>query len=165
MELSWKRLMKVMDELGAKVQRLIAISQDLHQAIIAEKVDIIGQVVIDQEKEMKAFEDLERERLALVNSLGAQFRLAPSQVTAAALQAHIPPAWSNDYRLQVMRLKQGMDELKQANLVNQRLLQQSREFMSWLINYLVTPSGASALYNDSGISIQNSCYHVVNQNM
>jgi flagellar biosynthesis/type III secretory pathway chaperone len=165
MELSWKQLMNVMDKLTAKVHRLITIAKDLHQAIIAEKVETIGRVVIDQEQEMKAFEDLEQERLALVSSLGTQFRLAPQQLTAAALQAHVPPAWSNDYRFQVVRLKQGMDELKQANQINQRLLQQSREFMSWLINYLVTPSGASALYDNAGISVQNSCYHVVNQNM
>lgn len=165
MELTWKQLMQVMGKIADQAYQLIETAQKLKEAINQEKVELIGRIVIEQEHQMKTFTALEQERLALVESIGKHFHLSKEGLNAAALQAYIPPAWSNDYRMQVKKLKQSMDSLKQVNKVNQKLLQQSRQFMSWLINYLVTPTGSTAMYNGSGISVQNSSYHVVNQNM
>jgi flagellar biosynthesis/type III secretory pathway chaperone len=165
MELTWKQLLLVMDKITNQAYRLIDIANQLNQAIIQEKIESIGQLVIEQESEMKTFEEHEQERLALVQTIGDYLKISKDRINAAALQPYMPPAWNNDYRLQVTKLKKAMEELKQANLVNQKLLKQTRQFMSWLINYLVTPVGAAALYDDAGVSVQNSSYHVVNQNM
>lgn len=165
MELTWKQLLSVMKKIADQAIELTDVAKRLHAAITHEKVREIGELVIEQETKMKVFQEFEQEREALVQSLGQAFHIPKDQVNAAALQPHIPPAWSNDYRLHVEQLKKAMAQVKQANEINQKLLNHSRQFMSWLINYLVTPTGSSAMYNASGINIQNSSYHVINQNM
>lgn len=165
MELTWKQLMQVMEKMSKQTHQLITIAERLNQAIHHEQVELIGQLVIEQEQAMKVFDEYEQQRMALVRTIGEQCRIEQARINAAALLPHMPPEWSNDYRLHITKLKQGMEDLKKINTVNQKLLNQSRQFMSWLINYLVTPVGAAAMYDAAGISVQNSSYHVVNQTM
>jgi hypothetical protein len=162
MELVWKQLLSTLETMAARGQGMLALAQRQREAVVQENIQGVGEVVIEQEYALTEFRNLEQERLALVSDLGVQLGLVP-QPTAAALLPHVPPAWSNAYRFQVDLLKKTMDEVKQAHAVNRKLLAHSQQFIGWVLQFLVTPEGAGALYSDQGEKVQRSYYHVVNQ--
>lgn len=162
MELAWRQLMAVIQKLSDCSERLIRLARQIREAAIHEQVRTVGELVIVQEQELKVFNELEQERAALVRSLE---RDTGQPLDSQKLLSLVPPAWSNDYRFHIEQLKQRMGDLKRENEVNGKLLRQSQQFIAWLVNCLVTPQGAGAVYDAAGSSQQKSYYHFVNQSL
>lgn len=165
MELLWAQLLNVMDRLTRHGQGLIELAHKLRESVLKEDVRQIGAWVLEQEQEMQGFQDLEREREALVHALGQGLGLDAEQVNAGTLLARVPPAQNSEYRERLGALRRVVDTLKQEQAVNQRLLRRSQEFVHWLVQYLVTPEGAAPMYDHQGSSQQRSFYHFVNQSL
>lgn len=165
MELVWKQLQHIMEIMTERCHGMLALAQRQREAVIQENIQGVGEIVIEQEQLMSEFRNLEQERLALVKELGAQLGLNDPALTAAALLPHVPPAWQPAYRLHFDLLKKGMADVKREHEVNQKLLAHSQHFINWVLQYLVTPEGAGALYSPQGEKVQRSYYHVVNQSL
>jgi len=165
MELLWAQLFNVMDRLTRQGQGLIELAHKLRDSLLKDDVRQIGAWVLEQEQEMQGFQDLEREREALVHALGQGLGLEAGQVDANALLSRVPPAQNPEYRERRNALRRVVDTLKQEQAVNQRLLRRSQEFVHWLVQYLVTPEGAAPMYDHQGASQQRSYYHFVNQSL
>jgi hypothetical protein len=163
MELVWKQLLNTMEAMTERCQAMLVLAQRQREAVVQENIGSVGEIVIEQEYAQTDFQNLEQERLALVKDLSAQLGLGDKPVTATSLLSYVPPTWSNAYRLQVEMLKKAMAEVKQEHEVNRKLIRHSQQFVSWVLQFLVTPEGASALYSDMGEKVQRSYYHVVNQ--
>jgi hypothetical protein len=165
MELVWKHLLHVIQEISGNCEGLISLAQRLREAVVHKKVQTVGELVIEQEKELKVFQSLEREREELMKTLQRDLNLSGGDIDAAQLLSVVPAQWSNDYRFHIEQLRQRMTTVKNENEINRKLLNQSQQFIAWLVNYLVTPENAGPVYNAAGSSQQKSFYHFINQNM
>jgi len=165
MELTWKRLLQILQTISEKCLKLIELARRQREAIMHEQIQVIGELVIEQEEEIKSFQALEQEREALVQGLWQEFNLVGKEQTISNLLPLVPPDWSNDYRMQVERLRRQFEEVRRENEINRRLLNQSQQFVAWLMSYLVTPEGAMPVYTNTGINHQQAYFHIVNQNM
>jgi hypothetical protein len=163
MELLWTRLLHVLADMTRRCAHLAELARQQRQALTAERVREIGESVIEQERELEVFQGLEGERAALVESLGERLGVPPEGMTGNRFLSLVPPAWSAEYRERLAGLRAGVDEVKREHAVNRKLLQSSQEFVRWLVTYLVTPEGATPLYDDGGLAVQRSYYHFVNQ--
>ncbi|MCD4813454.1 flagellar protein FlgN [bacterium] len=165
MELVWRQLLNIIDRLSQQCDRVTQVSLRMREAIIANRVTEVGEIVIEQEQEMQAFQDLEKEREALLQSLQIEFNLDEKEISSERLLAFVPPQWSNDYREKINTLRIKMETVKQEQNGNRKLLQRSQHFMDWLVKYLVTPEGSAPIYDAGGEQDQKSYYHIINQNM
>lgn len=163
MELVWIQLLNVLSRLVTQSQALTVLAKRLREAILHEQVREIGELVMEQEEEMQIFQDLEREREALLHAIGQGLDQEPNVLIAARLLQHVPLNLKPDYEQKLAQLRRSMHEVKQEQEVNQRLLRRSQQFMHWLVQYLVTPEGATPVYDASGANAQRSYYHIVNQ--
>lgn len=163
MELILQQLLQVIERMTGQSKRLVDLARRQRQAVIDEKIREVGEIVIEQEGEMEAFKQLDREREALVRELCSQLVIPEEEITASRLLQHLPPHWSNHYRFQVEQLRRQVAEVKQEHEVNRQLLQRSQQFVGWLLNYIVTPEGAGTVYNRQGEREQPAYYHILNQ--
>jgi len=163
MELIWKQLLTVMETMCQRSRGLAELARRQREAVAHEQIREVGEIVIAQERELQAFQELEQEREALVRAVCEDLKLAPEKLDAARLLELVPAAWSNTYRQQVEQLRRAVDEVKREHEVNRRMLQRSQEFVTWLLNYLVTPEGSTPVYDAAGVQVQRSYYHFVNQ--
>jgi hypothetical protein len=163
MELVWKQLLQTMEKMTACCQAMVGMAKRQREAISRENIQSVGEIVIEQEYAQTDFQNLEQERLALVAELARQVGLEKKSPNALALLPYVPPVWSNNYRLQVELLKKSIAEVKQEHEINRKLLAHSQQFINWVLQYMVTPEGAGALYNPQGEKVQRSYYHAVNQ--
>lgn len=163
MELVWKQLIMALGSLAELAEELGRLALETQSAIRQEKIKKIGELVIEQEKQFLRFQMLDQEREALVRELGSQLGIAAGARQAEKLAERVPPAWSNEYRLGIERLRRAVKEVKTTHAVNQKLLQHAQAFMGWLLNYLATPEGGTPMYNQDGQQHQDGYCHFVHQ--
>lgn len=163
MELVWKQLLNIMAGMTKQSQGLIELAERQREAVVREDVRAVGECVIEQEHAMADFQGLEQERQALLADLACQLELPPTELNSRRLLTLVPPAWSNAYRAQMQVLRESMERVKHEHEVNRKLINHSRQFVGWLIQFLVTPEGSAPVYDARGAKAQKSYYHVVNQ--
>ncbi len=163
MELVWKQLLNTMTAMTEHCGRMIALAQAQRAAVTKEEIKKIGEIVIEQEQAMIEFQGMEQERQSMVLELSQQLGIPEAELTSARLLKLVPAAWTQLYREQIQALQQGMLQVKKEHETNRKLIQHSQQFVSWLIQYLVTPEGAAPVYDAQGGRMQKSYYHVVNQ--
>jgi hypothetical protein len=163
MELVWKQLLNTMEAMTKHCVLIIDLAQKQRTAVTKEEIQKIGEIVIEQERAMVEFQNWEQERQALIRDISRQLEIPESELTSARLLQVVPAAWTNAYRAQIQGLQQSMLRVKQEHEAIRKLISHSQQFVSWLIQYLVTPEGAAPMYDAQGGRTQKSYYHVVNQ--
>jgi hypothetical protein len=163
MELVWKQLLNTMAGMTKHSQGLIDLALRQREAVVREDVQTVGQCVIEQEHAMADFQALEQERQALLADLARQLQVPEPELNSRRLLSLVPPDWSNAYRAQMQALRESMERVKREHEINRKLINHSREFVGWLIQFLVTPEGSAPVYDAMGAKAQKSYYHVVNQ--
>jgi flagellar biosynthesis/type III secretory pathway chaperone len=165
MELVWKQMLFTLERMTAACSELAHLAEQQRQAIVAEEVEQLAQLVVRQEAVNQNLQHLEAEREALVHQLESALGLPGETLRAETLLEKVPAAWSNAYHHQINELRSAMLEIKKRHEVNRRLLEQSQQFLGWLVNFLITPGQAGNFYDAQGQNAQPSYYHIVNQQL
>lgn len=163
MELVLQQLLGVIEHMTGQSKRLVDLARRQRQAVINEQVREVGEIVIEQEGEMETFRQLDRERESLMQELCGQLAIPEKEMTSSCLVQRLPAHWSNHYRFQIDKLRIQVEEVKKEHEINRRLLQRSQQFVSWLLNYIVTPECPGTVYDRQGEQVQPAYYHIINQ--
>lgn len=149
-------LTQVLEDETVEYKKLLELSQDLREALIASDVSLVERLTAEQENVSNEIQSLETKRANIMNDIAIVLNKKPEELKISMLEETLAGQPALRERLAAARvvLKQTMDDLKRVNYTNQTLLHQSMELLEFDLNLFRSMRQApeTANYNKSAVN-------------
>ena len=149
-------LTQVLENETVEYKKLMELSEDLREALIASDVPSVERLTAEQEEVSNRIQSLESKRARIMNDIAVVLNKKPEELKVSMLEETLAGQPALQERLAAVRieLKQTMDELKRINHTNQTLIRQSMELLEFDLNLFRSMRQApeTANYNRSAVN-------------
>ena len=149
-------LTQVLENEAVEYKKLVDLSENLREALIASDVPAVERLTAAQEEVSNGIQSLESRRAHIMNDIAVVLNKKPEELKVSMLEESLAGQPALKERLATVRteLKQTMDELKRINHTNQTLLRQSMELLEFDLNLFRSMRQApeTANYNKSAVN-------------
>ena len=149
-------LTQVLENETVEYKKLMELSEDLREALIASDVPSVERLTAEQEEVSNRIQSLESKRARIMNDIAVVLNKKPGELKVSMLEETLAGQPALQERLAAVRieLKQTMDELKRINHTNQTLIRQSMELLEFDLNLFRSMRQApeTANYNRSAVN-------------
>ena len=149
-------LTQVLENETVEYKKLMELSEDLREALIASDVPSVERLTAEQEEVSNRIQSLESKRARIMNDIAVVLNKKPEELKVSMLEETLTGQPALQERLAAVRieLKQTMDELKRINHTNQTLIRQSMELLEFDLNLFLSMRQApeTANYNRSAVN-------------
>lgn len=149
-------LTQVLENETVEYKKLLELSGNLREALIASDVASVEQLTAAQEGVANEIQSLESRRAHIMKDIAVVLNKKPDELKVSALEETLVNQPLQRERLATVRieLKETMDELKRINHTNQALLRQSMELLEFDLNLFRSMRQApeTANYNKAAIN-------------
>ena len=149
-------LTQVLENETVEYKKLMELSEDLREALIASDVPSVERLTAEQEEVSNRIQSLESKRARVMNDIAVVLNKKPEELKVSMLEETLAGQPALQERLAAVRieLKQTMDELKRINHTNQTLIRQSMELLEFDLNLFRSMRQApeTANYNRSAVN-------------
>ena len=149
-------LTQVLENETVEYKKLVELSEDLKEALIASDVHTVERMTAAQEEVSNGIRSLETRRARIMKDIAVVLNKKPEELKVSMLEETLAGQPALQERLAAVRteLKQTMDELKRVNHTNQTLLRQSMELLEFDLNLFRSMRQApeTANYNKSAVN-------------
>lgn len=149
-------LTQVLENETVEYQKLLALSEDLREALIESDVPAVERISASQEDVANGIQSLESKRTRIMNDIAVVLNKKPEELKVSVLEETLANQPKQQARLAAVRteLKETMDELKRTNQSNQALIRQSMELLEFDLNLFRSMRQApeTANYNKSAVN-------------
>ena len=149
-------LTQVLENETVEYKKLMELSEDLREALIASDVPSVERLTAAQEEVSNEIQSLEYKRARIMNDIAVVLNKKPEELKVSTLEETLAGQPALQERLAAVRieLKQTMDELKRINHTNQTLIRQSMELLEFDLNLFRSMRQApeTANYNKSAVN-------------
>ena len=149
-------LTQVLENEAVEYKKLVDLSENLREALIASDVPAVERLTAAQEEVSNGIQSLESRRAHIMNDIAVVLNKKPEELKVSMLEESLAGQPALKERLAAVRteLKQTMDELKRINHTNQTLLRQSMELLEFDLNLFRSMRQApeTANYNKSAVN-------------
>ena len=149
-------LTQVLENETVEYKKLMELSEDLREALIASDVPSVERLTAEQEEVSNRIQSLESKRARIMNDIAVVLNKKPEELKVSMLEETLTGQPVLQERLAAVRieLKQTMDELKRINHTNQTLIRQSMELLEFDLNLFRSMRQApeTANYNRSAMN-------------
>lgn len=149
-------LTQVLEDETVEYRKLVELSVELKEALIASDVPLVERCTAAQEEVSNGIRSLETRRSRVMNDIAVVLNKKPEELKVSMLEESLSGQPELQKRLAAVRieLKETMDELKRVNHTNQTLLKQSMELLEFDLNLFRSTRQApeTANYNRSAVN-------------
>ena len=149
-------LTQVLENEAVEYKKLVDLSENLREALIASDVPTVERLTAAQEEVSNGIQSLESRRAHIMNDIAVVLNKKPEDLKVVMLEETLAGQPALRERLAAVRieLRQTMDELKRINHTNQTLLHQSMELLEFDLNLFRSMRQApeTANYNKSAMN-------------
>lgn len=149
-------LTQVLEDETVEYRKLVELSVELKEALIASDVPSVERCTAAQEEVSNGIRSLETRRSRVMNDIAVVLNKKPEELKVSMLEESLAGQPELQKRLAAVRieLKETMDELKRVNHTNQTLLKQSMELLEFDLNLFRSTRQApeTANYNRSAVN-------------
>lgn len=149
-------LTQVLENETVEYQKLLALSEDLREALIESDVPGVEHISASQEEVANGIQSLESKRVRIMNDIAVVLNKKPEELKVSMLEETLVNQPVQQKKLAAVRaeLKETMDELKRINQSNQALIRQSMELLEFDLNLFRSMRQApeTANYNRSAVN-------------
>lgn len=149
-------LTQVLEDETVEYRKLVELSVELKEALIASDVPSVERCTAAQEEVSNGIRSLETRRSRVMNDIAVVLNKKPEELKVSMLEESLAGQPELQKRLAAVRieLKETMDELKRVNHTNQTLLKQSMELLEFDLNLFRSMRQApeTANYNRSAVN-------------
>ncbi|MDD7642026.1 MAG: flagellar protein FlgN [bacterium] len=149
-------LTQVLEDETVEYRKLVELSVELKEALIASDVPLVERCTAAQEEVSNGIRSLETRRSRVMNDIAVVLNKKPEELKVSMLEESLSGQPELQKRLAAVRieLKETMDELKRVNHTNQTLLKQSMELLEFDLNLFRSMRQApeTANYNRSAVN-------------
>lgn len=149
-------LTQVLEDETVEYRKLVELSVELKEALIASDVPSVERCTAAQEEVSNGIRSLETRRSRVMNDIAVVLNKKPEELKVSMLEESLSGQPELQKRLAAVRieLKETMDELKRVNHTNQTLLKQSMELLEFDLNLFRSMRQApeTANYNRSAVN-------------
>lgn len=149
-------LTQVLEDETVEYRKLVELSVELKEALIASDVPSVERCTAAQEEVSNGIRSLETKRARVMNDIAVVLNKKPDELKVSMLEESLSGQPELQKRLAAVRieLKETMDELKRVNHTNQTLLKQSMELLEFDLNLFRSMRQApeTANYNRSAVN-------------
>lgn len=149
-------LTQVLEDETVEYRKLVELSVELKEALIASDVPSVERFTAAQEEVSNGIRSLETKRARVMNDIAVVLNKKPEELKVSMLEESLSGQPELQKRLAAVRieLKETMDELKRVNHTNQTLLKQSMELLEFDLNLFRSMRQApeTANYNRSAVN-------------
>ena len=149
-------LTQVLENEAVEYKKLVDLSENLREALIASDVPAVERLTAAQEEVSNGIQSLESRRAHIMNDIAVVLNKKPEDLKVVMLEETLAGQPALRERLAAVRieLRQTMDELKRINHTNQTLLHQSMELLEFDLNLFRSMRQApeTANYNKSAMN-------------
>ena len=149
-------LTQVLEDETVEYRKLVELSVELKEALIASDVPSVERCTAAQEEVSNGIRSLETKRSRVMNDIAVVLNKKPDELKVSMLEESLSGQPELQKRLAAVRieLKETMDELKRVNHTNQTLLKQSMELLEFDLNLFRSMRQApeTANYNRSAVN-------------
>ena len=149
-------LTQVLENEAVEYKKLVDLSENLREALIASDVPAVERLTAAQEEVSNGIQSLESRRAHIMNDIAVVLNKKPEDLKVVMLEETLAGQPALRERLAAVRieLRQTMDELKRINHTNQTLLHQSMELLEFDLNLFRSMRQApeTANYNKSAVN-------------
>ena len=146
--MSLNRLVSVLDQLDLYHQQMLDLGQAKKTSIINNDIDTLIRILNQESKLIKSIEQADEERIqasySFLNERGIKSQL---NLTVSELARLIFDIEEKQTLLDTQaHLKSTLDQLKQVNILNQQLLEQSLEFIEFSLDVMLDKPNQDITY-------------------
>ena len=149
-------LTQVLENETVEYQKLIDLSEDLREALIASDVPAVERISAGQEEVANGIQSLESKRARIMNDIAVVLNKNPEELKISHQEETLANQPREQERLAAVRidLRETMSELKRINKANQTLIHQSMELLEFVLNLFRSMRQApeTANYNKSAVN-------------
>ena len=149
-------LAQVLENETVEYQKLIDLSEDLREALIASDVPAVERISAGQEEVANGIQSLESKRAHIMNDIAVVLNKNPEELKISHLEETLANQPRAQERLAAVRidLRETMSELKRINKANQTLIHQYMELLEFDLNLFRSMRQApeTANYNKSAVN-------------
>ena len=149
-------LTQVLENETVEYQKLIDLSEDLREALIASDVPAVERISAGQEEVANGIQSLESKRARIMNDIAVVLNKNPEELKISHLEETLANQPREQERLAAVRLdlRETLRELTRINKANQTLIHQSMELLEFDLNLFRSMRQApeTANYNKSAVN-------------
>ena len=145
-----EELIKVLEQETKKYNDLLKISKDKTNIIIEGKVSELESIVKLEQSIILDMSKLEDLREKLVEKLSDSMGLDASEITISTLAGRVNDSYAQKLRTCQKTLSEVINELKDTNSLNLKLIKNSLEYIDFSINVLTAADPACNTYGSTG---------------
>ncbi len=115
----YHELFSVLDDIGARLDHLTRLTKEKHDAVVADDVTKVNEIMNEEQAEALAFRNLERRRETALQALGL------SGTSLSALPTHCPPELRTEAEQRVAVLQEKFRTYRTSSTQVMELMQHS----------------------------------------
>jgi hypothetical protein len=145
-----EKLIKVLEQETKIYDDLLKISKDKTNIIIEGKVSELESIVKLEQSIILNMSKLEDLRETLVEKLSSSMGLDASEITISTLASRVNDSYAQKLRACQQTMSATINELKDTNSLNTKLIKNSLEYIDFSINVLSAADPAGNIYGNTG---------------
>lgn len=133
-------LIKVLEYENRMYKELIEISSQKTDVVIQGNIEVLKQLIEKEQQLVAETKKLEQAREQILTQLSNAFGITPEEITLQDLIEHLDQEDKKAFNLVREKLQKTVIQLQYKNNLNQKLLENSLEYVQFSMN-LITESG------------------------
>ena len=143
------RLLEILNKELTIYEGILKLSKEKTDAIVAGKISEIERITKLEQSIILKLGKLEREREGIVESLADGLDMKAADITLTDIINIMPEAESKKFKDFQDKFTKLLEDLRETNMLNSKLIQNSLEYIDFSINIL-TGAGAEGNYSNLG---------------
>ncbi len=150
--ISIKKLIDILNKEAAIYEGILKLSKEKTDVIVKGKVTELEGITRAEQAMILQLGKLEEERETLVGELAGQLGKKPEEITVSELEKVLPEDQSKELKECSSKMTGLINEVRDTNGVNSRLIRNSLDYIDFSINILSSAGSAGDIYGKSGQS-------------